>query len=195
MIRTKVIVAFVGVVALTGCAHLIVITPDVSQLDPRTVTPVDRNVGYVISEADRGKQVETPGGGGDKVSYYPYRELEPALFRVLSNLFNRVYRLGALSDADAPRANNITLVFVPEIETSSSSDGAFTWPPTDFAVNLTCRVFDRDGKLILERRVMGKGRASFSEFKSDFALAAKRAGLNAMLNLQRELSDARELRR
>jgi len=179
---------------LAGCAHQIVITPDVSQLSGRDVKPIAQKVGYYISAADRELQVTTPGGGGDKVSYYPYREIEPALFKVLSNVFQRAYPVASPTDAAALKANEIAYVIVPAIETDSSSESAFTWPPTRFKIALACKALDRDGKTAWEKRVVGEGEATYDEFKSDFPLAAKRASLKAMAELQRELSTAAELR-
>jgi hypothetical protein len=187
--------ALAAAAALAGCAHPIVITPDTARIERSAVKPIDVNVGYFISEADLAKQVTTPGGGGDNVSYYPYRDLEPALFRVLSNLFRRAYTLKAPNDPAEIRANDIAFVFLTEIQTSSSSDGVMTWPPTDFTVIVGCKAYDRDGKLVLERRVLGQGKATFDEFKSDFPLASKRASFDAMTRLQRELNNAPELRR
>lgn len=191
MRRLLAVLALPAVVA--GCAHQIVITPDVSRLDARDVEPIERNVGYLISPADRERQVTTPGGGGDKVSYYPYREIEPALFKVLSNVFRRAYPVGSLDDP-AVQSKDISYVIVPVIETDSSSDSLFTWPPTKFKVSLTCRALDRAGKTVWEKQVVGDGEAKFDEFVRDMPLAARRASLNAMMALQRELSSSAELR-
>jgi hypothetical protein len=179
---------------LAGCAHQIVIAPDVTQLDAREVRPIERNVGYVITPTDREKVVTTPGGGGDKLTYAPYKELEPALFKVLSNVFRRAYPLASSSDAETIKAKDITFVFLSEILTDSSSESAFTWPPTKFKVELACRVLDRTGKVVWEKRVVGQGEATFDEFKTDMPLAARRASLKALAELQRELNSATELR-
>src|SRR5512133_230027 len=179
---------------LVGCAHQIVITPDVTQLSAREVQPIGRNVGYFISPADRELLVTTPGGGGDKLSYFPYKELEPALFKVLSNVFRRAYPVDSPTDAAALKAKDIAYVFVPVVQTDSSSDGTFTWPPTKFKVELACRALDGDGKTIWEQRVVGEGEATYDEFKSDFPLAARRASLKAMSELQRQLNASPALR-
>jgi hypothetical protein len=179
---------------LVGCSHQIVITPDVSQLEAREVTPIERNVGYFISPQDRELTVTTPGGGGDKVSYLPYKELEPALFKVLSNVFRRAYPVDSPTDAKALSEKDISYVFVPVITTDSSSESAFTWPPTKFKVELACRALGPDGKTAWEQRIVGEGEASFNEFKSDLPLAAKRASLKAMAELQRQLNASTALR-
>jgi hypothetical protein len=179
---------------LFGCAHPYSIAPDASRINGQDIKPVDANVGYVISPTDAAKEVITPGGGGDKVKYAPYKDLEPALFKVLSNTFRRAYPLSSPNDKATILAKNITFVFVPQIETDSSSDSVLTWPPTRFKLTLTCQAFDSEGKVIWTKQIVGEGSASFSEFKSDFPLAARRASEKVMLELQRALTGAPEFR-
>jgi len=179
---------------LFGCAHPYTIAPDASRLNAQDIKPLAVNVGYFISPLDATKEVITPGGGGDKVKYTPYRDLEPALFKVLSNTFRRAYPLSSPNDRVAIQAKNITFVFVPKLETDSSSDSAFTWPPTRFKLTLTCQAFDSEGKAIWMKQIDGEGNASFGEFKSDFPLAARRASEKVLLELQRALTEAPEFR-
>jgi hypothetical protein len=177
-----------------GCAHPIVITPDVSKLERNEVQPIACNVGFVITDVDRETVVTTPGGGGDKVRYFPYKELEPALFKVLSNVFQRAYPLKSPSDAASIKGNDIKFIFVPKISTDSSSGSAFTWPPTDFTIELKCTAVGTDGKVLWEKTFTGKGHAEFSEFKLDMPLAAKRATLQVMQEFQKGLNTAPALR-
>jgi hypothetical protein len=156
---------------------------------------IDKNVGYYISKENRDKQVITAGGGGDKVSYYPYKELEPALQKALSNVFHRVYTLQSPTDTQAIETQGIAYVFVPTISTNSSSDSVLTWPPTRFTVVLACKAVDPQGKTIWERQFTGEGAAEFGEFKSDFSLAAKRASASAFGQFQQALARDEELRR
>jgi hypothetical protein len=177
-----------------GCAHPYTIAPDASRISRQDTKPFDANVGYFISPIDAAKEVITPGGGGDEVKYTPYKDLEPALFRVLSNTFRRAYALSSPNDKAMIQAKNITFVFVPKIETDSSSDSAFTWPPTRFKLTLTCEALDSEGKAIWTKQIVGEGNASYSEFKSDFPLAARRASEKVMIELQRALTEAPEFR-
>jgi hypothetical protein len=175
--------SLLAMLALLGCAaHQISITPDLQFIDRKTVTPIEKNVGYYISLVDREKQVITPGGSGNKVLYFPYKELEPALQKVLFKLFKNVKKFDSPLNFEEARANDISFVFIPNITTDSSSslDSFLVWPPTDFTVNLNCKAFDRDGKLIWERRFVGIGKAAFDPFryphkKSDSSLSAKTA--------------------
>jgi hypothetical protein len=179
---------------VVGCAHQINITPPLNTLDAQEINKIDKAVGYYISPADRAKEVVTPGGGGDKVKYLPYQESEPALQQVLSNLFTKVVSIPSLDDKQLIASNSIVYVFVPTIETDSSSESFFTWPPTRFTVTLDCRAVDASGATVWQKKVKGEGQAEFSEFKHDLSLAARRASKEAFLNLQREINAAKEFR-
>jgi hypothetical protein len=181
-------IAVVAVLVCTGCAHPILTTPDLVDLKHENVEMIDKNVGYYISPDDRKKQVITPGGGGDKISYYPYKELEPALQKTLSNVFRRVYSLPSPDDAQFIQEKAIIYVFTPTIATNSSSDSIVTWPPTKFTVVLACKAVDSGGKTLWEKQFTGEGAAEFDEFKSDFSLAAKRASQSAFKQFQEALA-------
>jgi hypothetical protein len=188
-------VAVVAAVLLgAGCAHQINITPPLNTLDARDVVRIDKTVGYYVSPADRRKEVETPGGGGDKVKYLPYQESEPALRRVLDNVFAKVVSVPSLDDKPFLASNKVAYVFVPTITTDSASDSMFTWPPTRFTLTLDCRALDAAGATVWQTTVRGQGSAEFDEFKHDFSLAARRAGKEAFLLLQQQINAAREFR-
>ncbi|MFL9935432.1 SHOCT domain-containing protein, partial [Paraburkholderia sp. RL18-103-BIB-C] len=73
--------------------------------------------------------------------------------------------------------------------TSSGSTGFFTWPPTNFTVDLTTVVRGADGKILGTPRVVGNGRsAGFSDFKGDFGIAGRRAMEDAVKKMQQVLS-------
>lgn len=176
------------VLSCGGCAHAILIAPDGDRLpDVAAVPHTDKAVGYYISSVDRARTITTPGGGGDSVAYAPYKELEPALYRVLSRHFDRVYSLSSNEDFAFVREKNIRFVFAPRFETQSSSDSLLTWPPTDFGVTIDVTAIDGAAKPVWHARVTGSGQATFSEFKSDFGLAAKRAAEAAFRHLDEEL--------
>jgi hypothetical protein len=195
MTKLKTSLSLALVLFCAGCAHSIVTTPDLVELKHGDAQLIDKNVAYYISKEDRNKQVSTPGGGGDKVSYYPYKELEPALYKSLSNVFRRAYPLESPTDLQTIQAKGITFVFTPTIATNSSSESALTWPPTKFTVTLTCKAVDVGGKGIWEKQFTGEGAAEFEEFKTDFSLAAKRASQSAFQQFQRALATDPEFRR
>ena len=182
------------VVVLAACAHPISMAPDMSKMDAASAAPRPGTVGLYISAEDRSRQVTTPGGGGDKVSYYPYRDLESAIFKVLGSQYERVVVVQAPGDVDALAKNGVSVVARPQIITQSSSDSVLTWPPTFFQVQITCAVTDIGGVKLAETFVTGTGRAEFDEFKSDFSLAAKRAAEDALRKTQSALSAEKALK-
>ena len=175
---------------MTGCAHPISVTAsDFGRIKATSPTKIQKPVGYYIASEDLAREVVTPGGGGDKVSYRPYKDLEPAIYKALSEVFVTVNKL----ESTAPR-DDIQLMIVPKITTASSSDSVLTWPPTSFTVELVCRVTDRKGAPVTEVKAIGMGRAEFTEFKTDFSLSAKRAAQEAIGNLIKALEESPQLK-
>ncbi|CAG36021.1 hypothetical protein [Desulfotalea psychrophila] len=177
---------------LVGCGHSINITPPLNYLSKSNIVKIDKNVGYFISKENFAKEVSTPGGGGDKVKYFPYREAEPALKKVLSNVFEGVYKLSSEVDILSASSKKISYIFTPQFITHSSSSSVFTWPPTLFSITIDCKAVDKDGKITWQTKVTGEGEAEFSEFKHDMSLAAKRATKNAFIKLQDEILTSRK---
>jgi len=174
-----------------ACAHPINISPKV-MADEVAAPNIKKSVAYVITQSDRDLEVTTDGGGGDKVRYFPYRDLESGIYQALSALFSRVTLVRTLSDEATLSKNDASLVMVPKITTSSSSDGMFTWPPTQFSIVIDYRFQDRSGGEVYRNMVMGEGRATFSEFSAarDFALAGRRAAEDVLKKLKDQISAA-----
>ncbi|AEG94890.1 hypothetical protein [Ramlibacter tataouinensis] len=180
--------------ALVGaCAHPISMS---TQNVPERVESrlVQKKVAYVMSDADRAKQVTTPGGGGDKVSYFPYRDLEKSIRDVLRSVYQEVVVLNSAADANAVKESGASFVFTPEIKTTSSSPSPFTWPPTVFTTDLSCVVTNGSGVEVTKLRASGNGAAEFNEFKSDFSLAARRATDDLAKKLAQEIRSNGQLR-
>lgn len=186
MIKYLQISMVMATLLLSGCAHQIQMNPKTDQFND-SKTKIDKVVGYHISEADRKKVVKTPGGGGDKVTYSPYKDTETILYTVLSNKFKDVYLVKSLKDETFIKENEIKLIFIPKIITNSSSSSAFTWPPTKFIVDLTVRAVDSNGDTVWEKQVKEAGEAEYEEFKEDFSLSARRATEKAFLQLAKEI--------
>ncbi|WP_153139466.1 hypothetical protein [Paraburkholderia agricolaris] len=205
-------IAVTGAIAsLAGCAHDITISGDPAALTAATTTaatatpqatapasaqtpPINKTVGLVITDELRTKEVVTPGGGGDKVAYKPYRDLELPIYVELSQVFSNVVKLNTAPDQATVQSKNLSYVVTPTISTTSSSPSLLTWPPTDFSVTLVCTVTDPSGKLVTKKEVTGNGHAEFSEFKRNFGLAAQRATTDAVQKLQAAMQDTPELR-
>ncbi len=178
---------------LAACAHPISL--EANKLPERNeANLVAKKVGYVITDADKAKEVTTPGGGGDKVSYFPYRDMEKPLRTALRAVYQDVTSFKSASDAAAIKAAGVSYVFTPEIGTTSSSPSPFTWPPTKFGVDLRCTVTDPQGVVVAKVQVNGNGAAEFEEFKADFSLSARRAVSDAMEKLVAELRRNEKLR-
>lgn len=189
------LLGLLAALAVTGCAHPIVIGPNVSNLERAPeASLIAKNVGYYISTENRNLAVTTPGGGGDKITYRPYGEIETAFYKTLTNVFSDVTALKSANDVEAISKHRISYIITPAITTDSSSSSAFTWPPTYFKMDINCAITDGAGKTIATKAVTGEGRAEFSEFKADFALSAKRAVEDALKKLQVLLLQSEELR-
>jgi hypothetical protein len=172
-----------------GCAHPISLTADAaSVVGSAGGTKVDRKVGLVVTEEQRKREVVSPGGGGDKVSYFPYRDLETGLYMALSEHFSGVSIVSGTADPKV-KSEGLTLFVTPDIGTTSHSPSLLTWPPTVFTVELTCTVKDASDRVLKQLRVQGEGRAEFDEFKSDPSLSAKRASNDALKKLVRVIGE------
>ena len=194
MSKLKLLLCLSIAVIITGCAHPIQISPDLSSLRSSNSKASKANAGYFISTADLSKQVTTPGGGGDDVSYFPYKDTELAIKTILQQKFKKVYSLKSATTDPLIKQKNIKFIFSPKIKTNSSSSSFLTWPPTDFSIELTCIAYSANGKNIWKKTVTGKGHAEFSEFKNEFALSAKRATNQAFKLMRDEILSAKILK-
>ena len=186
--------ALAAVALASGCAHTINITPPLNTIPGDGITKVDKTVGYYISSEQKSLVVSTPGGGGDKVSYRPYADSEPALNQVLSNIYSSVVALAAPNDKAELASKHVAYVFTPAITTTSHSSSALTWPPTNFTVTLDCKATDGSGAAVWNQKVTGSGEAVYDDFKHDFSLAGRRASKDAFNRLQKALVAAPTLK-
>ena len=189
----RIFICLLTIFVLGGCAHQMNMTADVSKLEPTTgAQAIPKAVGYYFTES-REKVVETAGGGGDKVKYSPYKDIEGGIFKVLSNAFKSA--LSITSDKDtAIGKNDLGYIMAVEVSTNSSSPSIFTWPPTVFGVNLVVNISDSSGKPITRLFVIGEGRAEFDEFKGNHSLAGNRASVDVLKKMQAALLNSPELR-
>jgi hypothetical protein len=186
MNKLKSFAIIVAIALLSGCAHQIQLNPNTDAFVESDVI-INTVVGYHISDEDRKKIVETPGGGGDKVTYSPYKDTESILFTVLSNKFKDVYLVKSLDDSSFIKENEIKLIFIPKIITQSSSSSPFTWPPTKFVFDLTVKALNESGEIVWQKNIKQTGEAEFDEFKSDFSLSARRAAEQTFLQLAKDI--------
>jgi hypothetical protein len=179
---------------ISGCAHPINMKPDLAAIRSPAAAQIDKRVGYHIPKALLEVEVTTPGGGGDKVRYFPYRDIEAGLYKALGQSFSSVTKLQEPSNTAALKADGVHYVLTPDVKTTSFSPSIFTWPPTEFSVTLSCRVVNADGATVDTVTVTGKGTAEFSEFASNFSLAAVRASNEALSALVKALTESPKLR-
>lgn len=185
--------AFAVIALLAACAHPISVNPreTPARVEARLI---QKKVAYAISDADRSKEVITAGGGGDRISYFPYRDLEKGLRDALRAVYKDVVVIRSATDQAAVRESGAALIFKPEITTTSSSPSPFTWPPTNFTTAISCTVADGGGIEIAKVQAQGNGVAEFDEFKSNFSLAAQRAGTDVVTKLAEEIRTNDKLR-
>jgi hypothetical protein len=177
---------------LAACAHPISI--QANKLPERSAQTSPKKVAYVMTDADRQKQVTTEGGSGDKITYYPYKEFERALRAALASIYSDVTVVSSATNAIAIRETGASFVFLPEISTTSSSPSLFTWAPTKFSVTVSVDVLDPQGVPLARLRVTGNGEAEWEEFKGEFGLAGRRAVENAAQMLVEEILHSEKLR-
>lgn len=191
----KISVTLVIVAVITGCAHPISIAPDLNSLKQNSnISPIPKTVGYYISPEDRAKRVTTPAGGGDSVEYAPYADLEPGIYRTLGNIYTNVFVVKDLKDHAYLKSKEISMIFVPKIETTSSSRNHFFWPPTDFGVTLECSALDSQGVKLWSATVKTDGGLiPVKEILNDFGLAGRRASAEALKALEIQIRAAPEL--
>jgi hypothetical protein len=188
----RLVLSLAAVGLLVACAHPISI--EASALPERGAQQSSKKAAYIITAADKQKQVTTPGGGSDKVSYYPYRDFERSLRAALASAYADVSVVPSLTDAQAIRDSGASFIFVPEISTTSSSSSAVTWPPTMFNIIVTVNVFNGQAAPVAQLRVSGTGNAEWAEFKGDFGIAGRRAVEQAAVALAQEIRSSEKLR-
>jgi hypothetical protein len=176
---------------LTGCAHPLQINPAITKIErPADAKPrIKANVAYLVNEARRAEERVTPGGGGDKVATMPYRDIETAFYKMLTNVYDNVTTVKSVDDKEALAKAGAQFIIAPTVTPGSSSSSMLTWPPTAFTIDLVCDISAVDGGVLATKRVIGQGNAEFGEFKSDFARAGRRAMEDALLQMQHQLLD------
>jgi len=178
---------------LAGCSHPITMITETAP--PRSLAHlVPKKVAYVMTDAQRDRQVTTAGGSGDRVSYYPYRDLEKSIRDALRAVYRDVVVLRTAGDTKANEAAGVSLVFTPQIKTDSSSSSWITWPPTSFTAEVACVVSDAAGAEVARVRAVGNGTAEFGEFNGDYGLAARRAATRLTSQLSSEIRRNEKLR-
>ena len=185
----------VGIAALlvTGCAHPIKIEPNTTKMTSEIASPqrISASVGYLIPSELSALEITTPGGGGDNVRYFPYRDIENGYQSILSNIFGSARKFTSLPTQSNASGDKIDFIFIPAIVTGSGGSGLFTWPPTSFTVDLTSQVRDAVGKSVGSLRVVGSGSAETGERLSEQGIAGRRAMEDALSKMQAAIVESK----
>ena len=182
----RIVTVSVFAVLIVGCAHPITMNTETAP-ERNDSTLIQKKVAYAISSAERGRKVITPGGGGDRVSYFPYRDLEKPIRDALRAVYVDVVAIKTAADAIAIKESGVSLIFTPVIKTTSSSPSLFAWPPTVFATEIVCTVTDASGAEITRVSATGNGTAEYSDFKENLGFSAKRAAIDVSEKLSQEI--------
>lgn len=188
----RVLSGIITALTLTACAHSINVTPDLTKIerDARPDNRVKGKAAYFIQNEKLAAEVVTPGGGGDNVSYYPYRDIESGFRKMLGNVYQDAIKVQSIGDYPSLGKDGVKYLIIPEIVTTSGSTGFFTWPPTTFTVDLTVKVSDLQGRVIGKPQVIGTGQISgIFDMKGDHGIVGKIAMENALKKMQTALSE------
>ncbi|WP_168204720.1 SHOCT domain-containing protein [Noviherbaspirillum sp. UKPF54] len=175
-----------------GCAHPISVAPTLTNIENGSETRkiIEVSVGYYISTSAENLEVTTPGGGGDNIRYYPYKDIEAAYKDTLGGVFRKVTKVSTPTlrpDGD----DKLDYVIEPTIVTNSGGSGFFTWPPTNFSVDITNRIIDSTGQLVASPRVLGIGTAETGERLVDHGIAGRRAMEDALSKMRASLLESK----
>jgi hypothetical protein len=177
---------------LSGCVHDISVAPELSKITKERPVTIDRSVAYYIPPHEYELSVTTPGGNNDTLRYKPYKESEPALRKVLENVFTEVHRIDSLEDTKINK-HKIRFIFIPQIETLSHSNSNVDWQPTKFTFILKVKFLTADKKPFYESYAQGKGIANFGRYQENPAYAVEIASRSALLQFQDEIITQRNL--
>lgn len=184
MKNLKMLLSVAALTFLVGCAHPISIAPTADVVSTNAVgkEKLKKKVGFFISPELLNLEVTTPGGGGDNVRYFPYRDLEVGYQKMLSAVFDGVVRVSKSNDSAEFERGGLVYIFTPEMITNSGSTGFFTWPPTNFSVDLTSKIRDFSGKLLSSPRAIGVGSfpAGAMAMKGNYGIAGQLAMQDAL---------------
>jgi len=186
----KASLTFLTLLFFTGCVHDVSVAPELSKVKKTRPVTIDRTVAYYIPDELYKLSVETPGGNNDTLRYSPYAETEPALKKVLNNVFTKVYKLNSLDDKLIAE-KKIKFIFIPYIETMSFSNSNVDWQPTKFNMILKVQVL-RGGNEMFTTYAQGKGIANFGRYQDNPAYAIEIASRSTFLQFQDEIITKRK---
>lgn len=188
----KLLLSLLTLILISGCVHDISVAPELSKINKTRPVTIHRTVAYYIPPELYNESVMTPGGNNDELRYSPYQDTEASFKRVLENVFTKVYKVDSLSD-EKMIEHKIRFVFIPSIETMSSSNSNVDWQPTKFNMILKVKVLKTDNNELLTTYAQGKGIANFGRYQDNPTYAVETASRSAFLQFQDEIITKRAL--
>ncbi len=177
---------------LSGCVHDISIAPELTKVKKTRPVTIHRTVAYYIPTERYTESIATPGGNNDELRYTPYKDTEASFKKVLENIFTKVHKVTSLDDEQI-NTLGIQFVFIPEIETMSSSNSNVDWEPTKFNMILKVQIVKNDKSELFTTYAHGKGIANFGRYQDNPTHAVETASRSAFLQLQDEIITKRKL--
>jgi hypothetical protein len=174
------------VVFLFGCTHTINISSNLNSVKNKSEI-TNKKIGFYISPANRDKEVTDSTTGGDKVAYYPYRDLESSIYKVLFEAFKDVRKMDSFPSESVLKEQGVSYVFIPEVITEASNDSIFFWPPTRFKINLGVKAIDSKGQIAWTKNFEKTGEATRDEWRENFGAAGSKANELVMKEFLEEL--------
>ena len=187
----KLFVALLTTLLINGCVHDISVAPELSKVEKTRPVTIHRTVAYYIPSERYELSVTTPGGNNDQLRYSPYKDTEPSLKKVLTNIFTEVYQINSLDD-EKIKKHNIKFIFIPEIETMSFSNSNVDWQPTKFNMILKVKVLKTDKSELFTSYAQGKGVANFGRYQDNPTYAVEIASRSSFLQFQDEIITKRK---
>lgn len=190
MRKTTLLSLFI-MIGLTGCfnpnSQVTIPTANLSLVQK---SKLQMNVGYYISEYNRNLITTTQAGGGNTISYFLYKDLEPAINYALMNNFEKVYFVNNIDNKSYLDNKNIKYILIPAIKTNSYSPSAMYWPPQTFNIELEYSVYDISMIKLFDGKIFAQGIASEEEWKQNgFMYASQRAVETVYNKLSLELKN------
>lgn len=177
-----------ALVLVLSCSHTLNISPDLRTLNNKSEKLSKRKIGYYISQSNRDMLVIDSTTSGDKLEYFPYRDLESGFVKILYNTHEEVEKM--LNPVGVEGDNKKAMyIFIPEIRTKAISTSILTWPPSSFNIEFLVKVVDGDGKLVTEKNYKAEGAATFTDWQKDFSHAGKDASSKVLKMFLEELSN------
>ena len=188
----KYFIASLTLLLLSGCVHDISVAPELSKMKKTRPVTINRTVAYYIPTERYTQSVTTPGGNNDKLRYTPYKDTEASFKKVLENVFTKVHKVTSLDDEQI-NTLGVQFVFIPDIETMSSSNSNVDWEPTKFNMILKVQILKTDKSELFTTYAQGKGIANFGRYQDNPTYAVETASRSAFLQLQDEIITKRKL--